>query len=144
MNTDILYGGQRKLLFSKFAPDYLFTKAYGFGEIDDLRKTTENHCDELKVFFLELSFKDNNCALVMNNEETQNFEFLRKQYNLSLQGKIAGERKFLRMLYLSAVTITTLGYGDIISTSDITRSLVAIESTLGILIMVFFKLYCKR
>lgn len=45
---------------------------------------------------------------------------------------------FKRMLYLSAVTITTLGYGDIVPNSDTTRFLVALQSVLGIIIIGLF------
>ena len=45
---------------------------------------------------------------------------------------------YARMLYLSAVTITTLGYGDIVPTKATTRFLVAFESVLGIVVMGLF------
>ena len=43
-----------------------------------------------------------------------------------------------RMLYLSAVTITTLGYGDIVPISGISRLLVALESVIGIVLIGLF------
>lgn len=43
--------------------------------------------------------------------------------------------KFGIMLYLSAVTITTLGYGDIVPINDIARLMVGLEATLGILLL---------
>ena len=43
--------------------------------------------------------------------------------------------KYSRMLYLSMVTITTLGYGDIIPLTTLTRILVGVEAVLGILIL---------
>jgi len=45
---------------------------------------------------------------------------------------------FGRMLYLSAVTITTLGYGDIVPNSGITRLLVGFQSVLGIVLIGLF------
>jgi hypothetical protein len=39
---------------------------------------------------------------------------------------------FPRMLYLSIVTISTLGFGDIVSISDRARALIGLESVLGI------------
>ncbi len=45
---------------------------------------------------------------------------------------------FLRMLYLSAVTISTSGYGDIVPISNIARLVVALESVAGILIAGLF------
>lgn len=45
---------------------------------------------------------------------------------------------FVRMLYLSAVTITTLGYGDIVPLSTKARFLVAFESVLGLVFIGLF------
>lgn len=47
-------------------------------------------------------------------------------------------RSFLRMIYFSSVTITTLGYGDIVPTTDLSRSLVALEAVFGVLLAGFF------
>jgi Ion channel len=43
-----------------------------------------------------------------------------------------------RMLYFSAMTITTVGYGDIVPISSLARSLVASEAVLGVVIIGFF------
>ncbi len=138
VNADILYGPHRKLHLTEFVPDFQFTSETAPGEIFDLIKTAKNHCDELKVYFPGLAFNDNNCALIMNDRETQRFNLLLDQYNQSLKGKIAGQNEFLRMFYLSTVTITTLGYGDIVPTKDSTRFLVALQSILGMLLMGLF------
>ncbi|MCZ0743185.1 potassium channel family protein [Vibrio diabolicus] len=45
---------------------------------------------------------------------------------------------FGRMLYLSIVTITTLGYGDIVPISDLNRFLVGLEAILGIILIGLF------
>lgn len=45
---------------------------------------------------------------------------------------------FSRMLYFSVVTITTLGYGDIVPLTEKTRLLVGLESTLGVLVVGLF------
>ncbi|WP_072060699.1 potassium channel family protein [Clostridium novyi] len=42
---------------------------------------------------------------------------------------------YLRMIYLSCVTITTLGFGDIVPLTNITRLLISLESILGIVII---------
>lgn len=47
-------------------------------------------------------------------------------------------RGFSRMLYLSMVTITTLGYGDIEPLTNLTRWLTGIEATLGIILLGLF------
>ena len=45
---------------------------------------------------------------------------------------------FGRMLYLSAVTITTVGYGDIVPLTNVARSAVAAEAMLGIVAIGLF------
>jgi hypothetical protein len=45
---------------------------------------------------------------------------------------------FARMFYFSAVTITTLGYGDIVPITHMTRWLVALESIVGIFLVGLF------
>ncbi|MDO4535635.1 MAG: potassium channel family protein [Clostridium perfringens] len=45
---------------------------------------------------------------------------------------------FPRMLYLSMVTITTLGFGDIVPLTTTTRMLIGIESTIGVIILGWF------
>jgi hypothetical protein len=45
---------------------------------------------------------------------------------------------FVRMFYLSASTITTLGYGDIVPITTLTRILVSIEAVLGIVFIGLF------
>lgn len=44
----------------------------------------------------------------------------------------------IRMFYLSAVTITTLGYGDIVPLTGLTRSLIAFEAILGVVLIGLF------
>lgn len=45
---------------------------------------------------------------------------------------------YLRMLYLSVVTITTLGFGDIVPVTDTARTLVSIEVLLGVVLAGLF------
>ena len=45
---------------------------------------------------------------------------------------------FLRMLYLSAITITTVGFGDIVPVSLTTRLLVAFEAVFGVVLVGLF------
>ena len=45
---------------------------------------------------------------------------------------------FSRMLYLSMVTITTLGFGDIVPLTNVTRMLIGLESTIGVVILGWF------
>jgi len=48
------------------------------------------------------------------------------------------EDNFWRMFYLSAITITTLGFGDIVPISTVSRILVSIEAFLGIILIGLF------
>ena len=45
---------------------------------------------------------------------------------------------YFRMLYFSTVTITTLGYGDILPISNLARIMVSIESIVGIVVIGLF------
>jgi hypothetical protein len=45
---------------------------------------------------------------------------------------------YWRMLYFSAITITTIGYGDIYPVSNMARVLVALEAILGVVLAGFF------
>ena len=48
-------------------------------------------------------------------------------------GRASGS--FWRMLYLSTVTITTVGYGDIVPITPLARTLIAAEAVFGILVI---------
>ncbi len=48
------------------------------------------------------------------------------------------ENNFFRMLYLSVVTITTLGFGDIVPITDMARLGIGIEAFLGVMIAGLF------
>jgi Ion channel. len=45
---------------------------------------------------------------------------------------------FERMFYLSAVTITTVGYGDIVPITSLARTLIALEAILGVVLVGLF------
>jgi hypothetical protein len=46
--------------------------------------------------------------------------------------------QYSRMLYLSATTITTLGFGDIVPLTTPARMVISLESVLGIILMGLF------
>lgn len=50
----------------------------------------------------------------------------------------AAKDTFFRMLYLSAVTVTTVGYGDIVPLTDLARTAVAAEAIVGIVLIGLF------
>ncbi len=51
---------------------------------------------------------------------------------------VPGEEQITRLLYLSFVTITTLGYGDVLPVSDAARMLCAAEAIIGQLYVAIF------
>jgi hypothetical protein len=60
-------------------------------------------------------------------------------YFLASQGlPESGINNLGRMLYLSAITVTTVGYGDIAPLTSLTRWLVALEATLGVVTVGLF------
>lgn len=64
-----------------------------------------------------------------------------EQYSLGMRGLDDSEKardRFVRMFYLSAVTITTLGYGDITPTNTFARLLVSIQSIFGVVLIGLF------
>jgi hypothetical protein len=65
-------------------------------------------------------------------------QFLTDLINASagFPGEAAGS--YGRMLYLSAVTITTLGYGDIVPITDEARLVTALEAVWGIVLIGLF------
>lgn len=71
---------------------------------------------------------------------------LPKQLVTDMRGYIIGKQGYgssiegnlWRMLYLSAVTITTVGYGDIVPLTNIARILVSVEAILGIVLIGLF------
>jgi hypothetical protein len=65
-------------------------------------------------------------------ERLQNFVDLQR----GLPYEASGD--YLRMLYLSAVTITTLGYGDIVPITTAARLTVALEAVIGIVLAGLF------
>ena len=50
----------------------------------------------------------------------------------------SSSNSYLRMLYFSAVTSTTLGYGDIVPIGDIVRMLIIAQTIIGVVIIGFF------
>jgi hypothetical protein len=59
-----------------------------------------------------------------------------RRANLGFPAEV--KNQFARMLYLSAITITTTGYGDIVPISDKARWFITLESVLGIVVMGLF------
>jgi hypothetical protein len=91
-----------------------------------------------------LGYSNFNVYKIFNSEDSKRvqlklpYKLIEKldAYDMSLNGFPSGiEGNFFRMLYLSMVTITTLGFGDIVPITDTARILVGVESVLGIVII---------
>jgi hypothetical protein len=63
---------------------------------------------------------------------------LRELMTGSLGDSSGAPGHFARMVYLSAVTITTLGFGDLIPTTDWGRFAIGLEAVLGVFIAGMF------
>jgi len=100
---------------------------------------------ELQLFnlFQKIGNTDSNddisdvSILLSRHEPDKKIEKLINELVLLSRGIPIGSPKslFMRMLYLSMVTITTLGYGDIVPLTDTARLLVGFEAVLGIVIL---------
>ena len=65
-------------------------------------------------------------------KDMKNYTLGKAGYGSSIEGN------FARMFYLSAITITTLGFGDIVPLTSTSRILISVESVLGIVIIGLF------
>lgn len=62
-----------------------------------------------------------------------------KQYAQAVEGTPTSlGSNIIRMIYFSTITITTLGYGDIVPLTNTTRILVSLESFLGVILIGLF------
>jgi hypothetical protein len=75
-----------------------------------------------------------------NFEVTEDIKERFRQLRDEDEGRSTGRtfNTFVRTLYLSAVTITTVGYGDIVPLTDAARAAVASEAIIGIMLIGLF------
>ena len=72
-------------------------------------------------------------------------ENIKSEIELLEQEKIHADWRFIDFLYFSAMTQTTIGYGDILPNSSFVRFLVMIQALLGVICTVFFVMeYSKK
>jgi len=140
-NTEVFDLGEVLLdLSSPFeAPDGIVIR-----EICD-RRPDRDRCRAQQVFLWQI-FQDAGANVrehryaILRNEKTM--ADLLKVVASANEGRFpAGvplDGHFQRMLYLSAVTVTTLGYGDIVPLTTTTRLLVASEAVFGVVIAGLF------
>jgi hypothetical protein len=91
--------------------------------------------DELGLF-LEYSASDDRPYLRLRDPKAIDAF---RQLASGANGQVSGlPRQFPRMLYFSAVTATTLGYGDIVPVATRARGLITVEAVLGVILVGLF------
>jgi len=126
---------------SRFSEDALYDKDlldFKFVSVEDLGNNSEGpNTDEI----LDALFPKNEPGI------TGNVHYVKLSPQLSLQiestarglkGFPTGSENLIRMFYLSASTITTLGYGDITPITTLSRILVSVESIFGVVLVGLF------
>lgn len=79
---------------------------------------------------IENKLYDEFCEYIINNDGNPSIN--KKNFSYYIK------HNFTRMFYLSMVTITTLGFGDIVPLTNTTRILIGVESTLGVVALGYF------
>ena len=96
---------------------------------------TESQIDFARVLFPKRVFQEPTTGL--NVPETL-LQRMRACAEASQGVGSTTEGNFVRMLYLSAVTITTLGFGDVVPMTTASRLLISVEAILGIVLIGLF------
>jgi hypothetical protein len=68
---------------------------------------------------------------------TKSFKGQLNSYAVGLNG-IVFDKDYWKMFYLSAITITTLGFGDIVPVTPLARGLISSEAILGVVVIGLF------
>lgn len=82
----------------------------------------------LRINFIETFINSNNKLM----------DKLSEYYTAIKENKSVGINNFLRMFYFSTVVITTLGFGDIVPVTDMSRIIVSSEAILGVIFIGLF------
>lgn len=86
----------------------------------------------------DMFYMSSNQNLVGMKVSKKTFEQMRS-YGMAVKGfPVNIEGNFFRMLYLSMITITGLGYGDIVPITNLARTLIGIEAVWGIILLALF------
>jgi hypothetical protein len=92
---------------------------------------------DLKVLFpAKYNGSDHPYLLLPINQNVQDTITHLQNAMRGFPSKVSGV--YARMFYFSAVTITTLGYGDIVPVTNTARNIVAAESIIGIILIGMF------
>jgi hypothetical protein len=98
-------------------------------------KVIDSELDYQAIFPGEEFMKSSQPILILPATLNTRIEDFRRAYK-GFPSKVSGN--LVRMLYLSAITITTVGYGDILPISPLARVLVASEAVLGVVVIGLF------
>lgn len=114
--------------------------------LDDIE---QEKIEKSKKYYIYVPFQGENCynfrdeyyeLKIMTNIISSSVNFL--DNDISIIDKYERQNKFkyslIDFLYFSAVTITTLGYGDILPNSSIIRCLVMFETLIGMILIAVF------
>lgn len=104
---------------------------YGFAGYSIVSNTNSNSgsTDSTLRLFEQYTSSTTDHVLPMTSTELSSV----RQLSDAAQGLVGGlPYQFSRMLYFSAVTATTLGFGDIVPVTVISRSLVTLEAVCGV------------
>lgn len=143
VNLDVRRGYNRQLLITNFFPEFSYeSRSYGqsanASEFDSLTEISSPECDKYKKHILTLTFNEGICSFSLSEVEASSIDNILDGYKDAFAGNINGKGLYWRTLYLSTVTVTTLGYGDIVPTTGITRFLIALQSISGLILMGLF------
>ena len=143
VNLDVRRGYDRQLLITNFFPEFSYeSRSYGqsanASEFDSLTEISSPECDKYKKHILTLTFNEGICSFSLSEVEANSIDTILNRYRDAFASNINGKGLYWRTLYLSTVTVTTLGYGDIVPTTGITRFLIALQSISGLILMGLF------
>lgn len=124
-----------EFLLSEMIGDPLYAQSE-YGSTTVSRFTSEGLVEVESGNFNECSnVKCRSISIGVSEEVYKKIKELLEIYN----GKPPNsEGNFWRMFYLSSVTITTLGYGDIVPVTTTTRILISLETVLGVILIGLF------
>lgn len=90
------------------------------------------------IRYEDIFYMSSNQNLVGMKMSKETFEQIRN-YSMAVRGfPVNIDGNFFRMLYLSMITITSLGFGDIVPITNSARILIGVEAVWGIILLALF------